>query len=65
MASKRNEKTSARVAAIAGKVLKRLDGFVGSDFVTVGPYSICMVSELKALAASALTQTETKRKVKK
>jgi hypothetical protein len=54
----RNEKTSKRVATIAGRVLR--------DLARGLPMDLCVTTaELKALAASVLTQAEDKPKRKK
>lgn len=75
---KKAEVTSARVARIAGKVLEKLRAAadasdrisklrpVASDsMLTVNFFSVCTVAELKALAASCLTQTKDKPKKSK
>ncbi len=65
-----NEKTSKRVSAIAGRILKRLNAFPCS-FVYIyesekGPeHIVCSVRELKAIAASCLTQTPDKPRGRK
>jgi hypothetical protein len=64
----KNEKTSARVSKIAGKILERMKGRkLDPPFVWVASESIaiCSVSELKALAASALTQAPDRKKTGK
>lgn len=60
----RNEKTSKRLASVAGRILRELkyEGFTGDRDVMVDrhnfpPFFLCNVRELKALAASCLTQT--------
>lgn len=60
------EQTSARVAKIAGKILAGLDGLKsrGRVMATVYYCPVCTVGELKALAASALTQAPDKPKTK-
>lgn len=68
MKASRNERTSARVARIAGRILESLEGI--PDYQTVlyntntGTIFRLRVDDLKALAASALTQTKD-RKAKK
>ena len=60
-----NEKTSKRVAAIAGRVLKRI-AKTNAIFVYDGTWTkVCTVDEFKALAASALTQAPNKKRRKK
>lgn len=54
----KNERTSKRVSSIAGKVLKRISGY--DDRVL----SLITVGDLKALAASALTQAPDKKPVR-
>jgi len=61
----KNEKTSPVVAKIAGRILKNLNGAPDKDLVIAlcpPPLSLCTVAELKALAASALTQAADKKK---
>lgn len=70
-----NEKTSKRVARIAGKVLNRIKDLsiggrdkVYSDCENLSGFcmhALCTVEELKALAASALTQTADKPRRRK
>ena len=67
----RNERTSKRVATIAGRILKASARITPRDLVYV-PYGrlcadgscnvrpLCTLAELRALAASALTQTSPK-----
>jgi hypothetical protein len=72
----RNEKTSKRVAAIAGRVLRALAECRGYDVYCVVSLvnsaedgeelrRVCSRAELKAIAASVLTQAEDKPKRKK
>ena len=66
----RNERTSQRVAAIAGRILRASARIKARDVVGVpygrpidGGYAVCRLctlAELRALAASALTQTADK-----
>lgn len=70
----KNERTSAKAAAIAGRVLEWLKGLKPDDRVTVtksevmvkagrasdNEVEVCTVAELKQLAASCLTQAENK-----
>ena len=63
------KQTSARVSSIAGRVLRNLSGFkargrieaLEPDFMA----RICSVADLRTLAAFALSQDETPRKVAK
>ena len=63
---KKPEVTSKRVAKIAAKVLRNLSDAAPRSMVMYKSdkyddcWSLCTVGELKALAASALTQTEDK-----
>lgn len=66
----RPERTSARVATIAGKILRNA-GRLAGHYLVMAPYGrgsvtmsptaglrdICTLEELRALAASALTQS--------
>lgn len=63
----KNEKTSGRVGKIAGRILETMkqNSFTSADKIFMGPYEICTVAELKALAASALTQVADKPVKKK
>lgn len=66
----KNEKTSKRAAAIAGRLLQRLEGARSKSSLHIGfwnakesRYDVFTMSagDLKALAASALTQTADKK----
>src|SRR5688572_8608068 len=71
----RNEKSSKRVAAIAGKILGNVEIYkagnkcyvevIDNEGKSYTYFPICTVAELKALAASALTQAADKPKPKK
>lgn len=64
----RNEQTSAEIASIAGRILDKLsDCGPECDGTSVKHLrsEICTVGELKALAASALTQASDKPKRKR
>lgn len=62
----KNERTSTRVSAIAGRVLraarkhsaKRPVCVIGEE---IGVRNLCSIGELKALAASCLTQAPEKK----
>ena len=71
----RQEQTSKRISAIAGRILKQLEGFHigGSPIYVVDAYrgfligtpdNYLTIADLKALAASALTQSPDKPKKK-
>lgn len=75
--AKVNERTSRRVAKIAGEVLARLKSDCGGKSIksatavsskcsihSGASYTICTVADLKALAASCLTQTYNKKESK-
>lgn len=73
---KKPEVTSKRIASIAGKILRRLEGCRGLQITAEEEYchsaedgvplrNICTIKELKALAASALTQAPDKPKKKR
>ena len=75
MKAGRNERTSARVARIAGRILESLEGVPDDRTVlyntNTGTMFRLSVGDLKALAASSLTQapdrkatTEGKRKAR-
>lgn len=67
MKAGRNERTSARVARIAGRILQDLKDVPDSSIVWIaGPQGSAKfrAGDLKALSASALTQTKD-RKAKK
>lgn len=61
----RNERTSARVARIAGRILKNLADTPGTFTVWYenfnGELFRVSASDLKALSASALTQTKDRK----
>jgi hypothetical protein len=58
---KKPETTSPRVAKIAGTLAKTLAGCKANQEVTLDYKPICTVGDLKALAASALTQAPDKK----
>jgi len=58
----RNEKSSRRVAEIAGRLLRQLKTCRNGHLYDVFDKPIVSIRELKALAASCLTQTPDKRK---
>ncbi len=58
----KNEKTGKRVAKIAGKILDDLKLCSAKTVYCGDDFAICTVAELKALAASALTQAPDKKK---
>ena len=68
----KNERTSKRVAQIAGRVLEKLTSAKNAQATWISDYNdgvssifVCTVGELKALAASCLTQApDKKRKAK-
>lgn len=64
----KNEKTSKRVAKIAGRILETLKTFKtipNTEKVIAGDVQIGTVGEIKALAASALTQAADKKTTKR
>lgn len=62
----KNERTSKRVAAIAGRVLRMLAAYPASQVVTFWAQGEAFrVGDLRALAASCLTQAPSKTRAKK
>lgn len=59
----KNEKTSARVAKLAGTILKRTELMLPRDpLLAHDGVQACTVAQLRTLAASCLTQAPDRRK---
>lgn len=66
----KNEKTGSRIAKIASRMLRILDGIPAEKPTWITDETgeirtVCLIRDLRSLAASALTQTSDRPKINK